>query len=587
MSKLKNKMNKVNCFLWRAILLFLLLLGMATSCAKRDFRQFEMGSCYVVHDSLHDMVICIDSVSRTTISGRWYTADSALTEPEPHYFKASSGMGHMGRLWSDSTEVKAIVEMVNDTLVLEIAHEGTRQGFRFAPLPLLTASEIEANYPYRDSLYEVACDRNIEYAKAFGFWESYSEPEDRNDYLSIVLDKMNFDDLTKKDLPLMMDVYYPVADTLTQRPLLMLIHGGAFFNGDKDSEAFVKWSKHFASMGYVVANINYRIGFIPVAKCNVERAGYRAVQDAYAAMCYMINHGDDYHIDPNMLFVGGSSAGGITALNLAFMNNKNRPQSTKGYILDVFDIIYDLGDINAVTRTQDDRAFGIKAVVNMWGAVHDTCMLKNSMSTAILSFHGDADSVVAYGYDYPFNKVKTPARDFVDSVAEVAVVVAPDYASLVRKAQAAAKLVLRPANQLLCDKMYGSQCVDQQAKALGMCSELHTVAGGGHSLHVNDDDGSLSDYFRVITDTTTQFLYRQIVPRPMLVEGSEGRNLWYRLENTDNVLTCYWEAVGGVVLQTEFDRVRVLFFSDAVQRELRVYGKLKGGGTYLETYECR
>lgn len=576
-------MDKKQFSQWRVLLALLLILVVA-SCARRDFRQFEMGGVYVANDSLlGSMVLCIDEVSNTTINGRWYADSGSMAKP--HYFQARSGRGHIGKLWSDSTEVRAIVDMDNDTLILEMSREGNRQKLHFAPLPLLTASEKEASYLYRDSLFEVQCDRDIVYARAFGFWSSYPEPDNRNDYLSIVLDKMNFDDLTKKDLPLTMDVYYPMADTLTERPLLMLIHGGAFFNGDKESEAYVKWSEYFASRGYVVTNINYRLGFIPVARCNVDRAGYRAVQDAYAAMCYMLRHKEQYHINPNLLFVGGSSAGGITALNLAFMRDSDRPQSTRGYLLDIFDIIYDLGDINAVNAAQNDTtSFTIKGVVNMWGAVHDTSMLSNSPSTAVLSFHGDADSVVAYDYDFPFRKVKTPARNFVDSVAEIAVLVAPEYADLVRKAQAAAKIVLKPANQLLCSKMFGSQCVDKQAKALGMYSELHTKSGGGHSLHVNDD-GSLSDYYQLITDTTKRFLYRQIVPRLTLVEDAEGGQIWYRLENTGNVQTCHWEAVGGVVMQTEFDRVRVLFFSDAKERGVRVYGKLKSGGDYYETYD--
>lgn len=565
------------------VFIVLVLLGMASSCAKRDFRQFDIGDTYVAHDSLHDMVICIDEVSQTSISGRWYVADSAIAEP--HYFTANSGMGHMGKLFLDSMEVKAIVDMNDDTLVFEMLYEGVKRGINFTPVPLLSSAEIVANYTYRDSLYGVKCDRDVEYAKAFGFWESYPEPENRDDYLSIVLDKMNFDDLTKKELPLTMDVYYPDADSLTLRPLLMLIHGGAFFNGDKDSEAFVRWSEYFASRGYVVANINYRIGFIPVARCNVDRAGYRAVQDAYAAMCYMLRHAEQYQISPDLLFVGGSSAGGITALNLAFMRDWNRPQSTKGYLLDVFDLVYDLGDINAVNAKPNDTvSFTIKGVVNMWGAVHDTCMLGNSLSTAILSFHGDADSVVAYGHDFPFTKVKTPARNFVDSVAEVAVVVAPEYASLVRKAQKAAHVVLVPANQFLCNKMFGSQCIDEKAKELGMYSELHTKVGGGHSLHVGDD-GSLSEYYQLITDTTAQFLYRQIVPYPVVIRKKNDSDFWFVIDNDDQVLSCHWEAVGGVVTQTEYDRVRVVFFADAEKRALRVYGTLKSGVPYLETYD--
>lgn len=446
----------------------------------------------------------------------------------------------------------------------------------------------DMRYPYRDELYKVKCDRNIIYAYAVGFWESFPEPEDMNDYRSIIMGKINLYDLTKKKLALTMDVYYPETEDLTSRPLLMLIHGGAFFNGDKDSEGLVQWSEHFASMGYVVANINYRIGFIPLTPYNVDRAGYRAVQDAYAAMCYMLRHAQKYKINPDLLFVGGSSAGGITALNLAFMRNWNRPQCTRGdFSLDFFGFFDDLGDIesvNAAMAPTDRTRFHIKAVVNMWGAVHDIEMLENSKRTAILSFHGDADSVVAYNYDYPFRKLSTPICDFVDSYADIVISKAPEYTKLVRKAQELTKYIKIPANEYLCGKMYGSKCIHEFAinSKPQRFSELHTKKGGKHSLHVNDD-GSLSDYFYLITDTTTRFLYRQIVPQPEFVKYDNG--YYFVLNDTTNVLTCQWEAIGGKVIQSDFDTAEVDFYSGAKDRKLRVYGKLKSGGDYLETYD--
>lgn len=558
------------------------ILGIAGACSSSNFDQIESAAYYVSLDSM-DRIVCLDDVNGKEVSGRWYVADNGVSDP--HFFHIKGGIGSKSSLVSDSTEKEVVVDMNHDTLLVRFVGEGTKDALRFVPLQVMSSSDVETGYPYCNKLYSVECDRDIPYANAFGFWESFPEPEDMNDYRSIVMDKMNLEDLTKKDLTLRMDVYYPEAKDLTSRPLLMLIHGGAFFNGDKSSEAFVKWSQHFASMGYVVANINYRIGFIPVTPYNVDRAGYCAVQDAYAAMCYMLRHAEQYRINPDWLFVGGSSAGGITALNLAFMRNWNRPKCTRGFLLDVLNFFYDLGDIEAVNnnRVPNDRtSFNIKAVVNMWGALHDVTMLDNSKRTAILSFHGDADSVVAYDHDYPFRKLTTPICDLVDSVANIVNARAPEYTDLVRKAQAWTRDVKTPANQYLCGKMYGSQCIDQYAKDAGMLSELHTKAGGGHSLHVNDD-GSLSDYFQLITDTATRFLYRQIVPRPKLVEGSEGCS--FKLNCTDCVLTCQWEAFGGVVMQSDFDSAKVLFFSDAKEHKIRVYGQLKNGSNYSVTYD--
>ena len=562
--------------------LFLLgLLGLTCACSSGDFEQLGSNACYVAVDTI-DRVICIDHVDGREVSGRWYVAGKGMSEP--HAFHIKGGLGSKSLLVSDSTEQDVVVEMDHDTLLVKFSRGGTHESLRFAPLSVMPSSVVETSYPYRDKLYRVACDSNLVYATALGFWESFPEPDDENDYRSIVMEKLNLEDLTKKDLKLTMDVYYPENDDFKSRPLLMLIHGGAFFNGDKRSEAFVKWSEHFASMGYVVANINYRIGFLPITPYNVDRAGYCAVQDAYAAMCYMLRHAEQYKINPDWLFVGGSSAGAITALNLAFMRNWNRLKCTYGYLLDVLNFFYDLGDIetvNANTAPYDRTTFNIKAVVNMWGALHDVKMLDNSKHTAILSFHGDADSIVAYDYDYPFRKLSTPICVFVDSVADIVSARAPEYADLMRKAQDWTKDVRIPANQYLCGKMYGSQCIDQYARG-SRISELHTKVGGGHSLHVNDD-GSLSDYFQLITDTSTRFLYRQIAPRPELVRLSE--EYYFKLKNADHTQTCQWEAVGGVVMQSAFDSARVLFFAEAPEHKIRVCGQLKNGANYAETYD--
>ena len=146
-------------------------------------------------------------------------------------------------------------------------------------------------------------------------------------------------------------------------------------------------------MGYVTVSIDYRIGFFP-AMVSIERAGYRAVQDAHAAMRYLVSHQEEYSIDTSMIFVGGASAGAITALNLAFMTNETRPKFTHG---DLFRP--DLGDID--TCGNDLKAdFRIRGVIDMWGAMPDTTLL-HRRNIPILAFHGDADNIVPYGHDYP------------------------------------------------------------------------------------------------------------------------------------------------------------------------------------------
>ena len=51
--------------------------------------------------------------------------------------------------------------------------------------------------------------------------------------------------------PLLMDSYVPDND-LQNRPLLMLIHGGAFYGGSKQQDALVNMANYYASRGFVV-----------------------------------------------------------------------------------------------------------------------------------------------------------------------------------------------------------------------------------------------------------------------------------------------------------------------------------------------
>ena len=54
-------------------------------------------------------------------------------------------------------------------------------------------------------------------------------------------------------VPLLMDSYVPDND-LQNRPLLMLIHGGAFYGGSKQQEELVNMANYYASRGFAVFN---------------------------------------------------------------------------------------------------------------------------------------------------------------------------------------------------------------------------------------------------------------------------------------------------------------------------------------------
>ena len=229
---------------------------------------------------------------------------------------------------------------------------------------------------YKEECFEIETIRDVKYGTAKGYW--VSRPETSNDYGKIITSGIA-KTISKKDFDLYMDIYLPKDDTMKQRPMVMFIHGGGFFIGDKRDNPIVLWCQHYAKMGYVAVSINYRMGFKP-SKTSIERCGYSAAQDAHAAMRFLIHNKEKYRINPNYLFVAGSSAGGITTLNLAFMRNANRPESAEGGLFNE-----DLGNIESSGNSLKET-FKIRCIANMWGSVHDINMINNA-KISIISFH--------------------------------------------------------------------------------------------------------------------------------------------------------------------------------------------------------
>lgn len=459
---------------------------------------------------------------------------------------------------------------------------------------------------YMEPLYEVAEEQGRVYANNVkGFWSSY--PDTRENFGKIYTRKMQ-EFLFPKDLNLDMDIYYPNEPAAEpRRPLLVLIHGGAFYNGDKQDVGYPEMGHYFAERGYVVASINYRLGFKPLAP-DVDRAGYRALQDAHAAVCYLIANADEFGIDTSNIFAAGTSAGAITALNLAFMEEKNRPESSKengvkGWISSATKIIAgwldgglrvvgnlfgqgwsvngdnlcealglnsDLGPINAVSGSQD-RPFKIKAVVNLWGAVHDLSMISNSKETSILAFHGDTDQIVPYGDGYPFDNMLDP---YVDDVIDALPYKMSGLAEWMRNWVTNGK----PINEWAFNPMHGSKSIHNKASAMGMRSELHTLEGAGHSLHVYEEREALTDYFNdSILPIMTRFLCEEMAGGPLvqIVKESDG---WYKVNNSENVAELYWVVDGGKVAKKDGKyRVKVKFNDEATSHSVTACGRYKNG----------
>ncbi|MEZ5137307.1 MAG: alpha/beta hydrolase [Acidimicrobiales bacterium] len=141
---------------------------------------------------------------------------------------------------------------------------------------------------------------------------------------------------TGADLDLFTDVYQPTGDTLAKRPAIVWVHGGGFKTGNRTQIGDV--AAEWARRGYVTLSISYRLD--PGNKCQeyqdgkftdpvqaeaerarCERAIYAAQNDAFSALGWLRRHAAEFKVDTSRLVVAGSSAGAVTALNVAQRGN--------------------------------------------------------------------------------------------------------------------------------------------------------------------------------------------------------------------------------------------------------------------------
>ena len=102
-----------------------------------------------------------------------------------------------------------------------------------------------------------------------------------------------------------LDLYLPSRDD-APRPLVVIIHGGAFLMGDKRSE--ITAIPALLARGYAVASIGYRL--------SGEAVFPAAVQDCRAALRWLCVHAGDYGVDRARFALWGASAGGHLAAML-------------------------------------------------------------------------------------------------------------------------------------------------------------------------------------------------------------------------------------------------------------------------------
>ncbi len=146
--------------------------------------------------------------------------------------------------------------------------------------------------------------------------------------------------------PLQVQIYTPVGDTETERPLIIYLHTGNFFpfpgngscGGALNDSSTVEFATRLAKMGYVVAVADYRLGWNPfstnelVRRFTLINGAYRGVQDVRSCIRYfrktVAEGGNPWGVDPNKIVVWGQGTGGYLSLATAYLDNFNEIYTT-------------------------------------------------------------------------------------------------------------------------------------------------------------------------------------------------------------------------------------------------------------------
>lgn len=182
---------------------------------------------------------------------------------------------------------------------------------------------------------------------------------------------------------LLLDAYYPVDDSGTDKPAIILIHGGTFQEGSKEKEEIVEFAQYFARRGFVAFSIDYRkTGDKPPAPDNVPpislfEAAHAAFVDTKAAIRWVRANSAVYGIDPNMIVVLGDSAGAFAALTAA--------------VTDPQDYASDGTNFPVPPSNYPQVSPAVQGCIDLWGSADHVLLKFDRNDPPMMIVHGEDD----------------------------------------------------------------------------------------------------------------------------------------------------------------------------------------------------
>lgn len=185
---------------------------------------------------------------------------------------------------------------------------------------------------------------------------------------------------------LLFDFYAPTLDPIPKRPLIIYIHGGGFTSGTRQYPSIKLLSQKMARKGYAVASIDYRLdpNFQLYNSETDRRAMTDAMHDTKQAIRYFKANAALYKIDTSKVFVGGESAGAITAMMVAYVDKQEEMSP------------YPMANPNnpVGSNRNSNVGNGVNGTLCLCGMLLDTTAIENSNAPPILWTHGSADTFI-------------------------------------------------------------------------------------------------------------------------------------------------------------------------------------------------
>ena len=262
-----------------------------------------------------------------------------------------------------------------------------------------------------------------------------------------------------------MDIYTPSNDTVNNRPLLIFAHGGVYIEGDKNSNTMVTLCEEFTKRGYVTASIRYRLtslqSLLSANSYNIfSQTVVNSISDMKSAVRYfrkdVAENNNTFGINPDLIFVGGYSAGAVTAAHLSVIDEGEVPYE----FLPFFD------ESGGIEGNSGNHGFSseVSGAILLAGAINTTNFLDEN-DPPIVSVHSTDDNTIEYECASPLGNLGISLLDL----------------------------------PVLC----GSGKIHDELDNIGVLNDLYTFSFGGHSAPIINLEGTVIPFI-------SDFLYNVI-----------------------------------------------------------------------------